>query len=543
MTSLVLLFLLSAQIVSAQVVDPQNVLIQNVHLIEAGDDAGEVLVNILIRDNKLEIVTKDPISIDEAISAVDANNGYLLGQLVVGETPSIIILSQDPRANFNVLLNTSPYTLFAVHDGQLFRNILFAATEQGVKAQPTGSGWTAYAPPPMALPLSYQDTAKWNRWETKYLSGIFLAAAVLDNQRWLDQDEPSRQQVGDLGTFDGGEVRGFRIGAVGTLNFERPLVYTIFGATNAFDKGYEIRELDSFAFFDYRLDIPVSDKMNLSIGKQKEPISMERIMSMVQLPMQERTSVSDAFLPSRNFGAVLSGTALNDRMTWAGGAFNDWLDTSGSFSDNANEFMGRVTWLPFVSEDDGNLVHLGFGARYSTAKDGLRYRTEPEFNKSSDFVDTGKDRIAADNAMQYNLEASWRRGPYWLAGEYVSTDVDAPALGNPYFRGYHITGSWILTGEMRSYRKTIGIFGPVPVARSVYQGGWGAWEIAVRWSDLDLTDGAIDGGEMGILSLGLNWWLSPVFNVNFNYRHITLDRFGIEGTSSGFMGRVLLMLE
>jgi hypothetical protein len=60
---------------------------------------------------------------------------------------------------------------------------------------------------------------------------------------------------------------------------------------------------------------------------------------------------------------------------------------------------------------------------------------------------------------------------------------------------------------------------------------------------LDLTDGLIDGGEMDILSLGLSWWLTPVFNVNMNYRFITLDRFGVEGDSSGLNVRILLMLE
>jgi phosphate-selective porin OprO/OprP len=397
----------------------------------------------------------------------------------------------------------------------------------------------------MALPLSYQDTTKWNRWETKYLSGIFLAGVVLDNQQWLDQSSGSQQQVGDLKLLEGGEIRGLRVGAIGTINFDKPWVYTIFGATNAFDKGFEIEQQDSFAFFDYRLDIPLFDKVNLSVGKQKEPISMERIMSMAQIPMQERTSVSDALMPSRNLGVVLSGTALDERMTWAGGLFNDWLDTGSSFSDSASQVIGRVTWLPFISEDESNLLHLGIGVRYTNAEEGLRYRTGPEFNKAPDFVDTSVDGtpFAANSAMLYNLEASWRKGPYWLAAEYVSNDVDAPALGDPDFDGYHVTASWIVTGEMRQYRKKNGIFGPVPVAKSVNQGGWGAWEVALRYSDLDLTDGLIDGGEMDILSLGFHWWLTPTFNFNMNYRYITLDRFGIEGTSSGIMTRVLLLME
>ena len=96
---------------------------------------------------------------------------------------------------------------------------------------------------------------------------------------------------------------------------------------------------------------------------------------------------------------------------------------------------------------------------------------------------------------------------------------------------------------MRKYRNRAGIFGPVPVAKSVYQGGWGAWELGLRFSDLDLTDGLIDGGEMDILSLGLSWWLTPIFNVNMNYRYITLDRFGVVGNSGGIMTRVLLLLE
>ena len=67
--------------------------------------------------------------------------------------------------------------------------------------------------------------------------------------------------------------------------------------------------------------------------------------------------------------------------------------------------------------------------------------------------------------------------------------------------------------------------------------------MGVRWSDVDLTDGTVDGGRMHILSFGANWWLTPVFNVNLNYRHIALDRFGIRGGSDGLNVRVVLMLE
>jgi phosphate-selective porin OprO/OprP len=96
---------------------------------------------------------------------------------------------------------------------------------------------------------------------------------------------------------------------------------------------------------------------------------------------------------------------------------------------------------------------------------------------------------------------------------------------------------------MRAYNKKSGVFGPVPVSRSVYQRGKGAWELTARWSNVDLTDGAIDGGEMDIASLGLNWWLTPYFGVSLNYRYIWTTRNGIEDSSSGLNSRLVLLLE
>lgn len=543
------LLLLGCTIALAQIVDPQNVLIQNVHIV-GGENADEekAPVSVLIRDNKLEIITQDEIALEDGTVTIDGDGGFVVGTLVVGETPSFIILDEDPEENFDVLVDSGPHVVFAVNNGELVRNNLFEAQKSAfeVAKEATTSGWLAYTPPPMAIPSSYMDSTKWNKWETRYVDGIFLAAGLLDRMHLTSQNSDSRQQVGDLENFEGGEVRGFRFGAVGTINFEKPWVYTVFGATNAFDKGFELEDQDDVGWFDYRLDIPVFEKMNLSVGKQREPISMERVMGLIYQPMQERSSVSDAFLPSRNFGVVLSGSALNQNMTWASGIFNNFIDSGESIGDTATQFVGRVTWLPFVSSDESNIVHLGAGMRLSNGKQGARFHTEPEFNKFPLFVDTGFGGVGAMDAndiSQLNLEASWRKGPYWLHAEYVSSDVDSPTFGDRSFDGFHVTGSWILSGEMRGYNRKSGIFQPIRVAKSVYQGGWGAWELGVRYSTIDLTDGPIDGGEMDIWSLGLNWWLSPIFNVNMNYRYIENDQGGFSGESSGFMTRVMVVLE
>jgi phosphate-selective porin OprO/OprP len=193
------------------------------------------------------------------------------------------------------------------------------------------------------------------------------------------------------------------------------------------------------------------------------------------------------------------------------------------------------------------LLHLGLGYRYSSADQGIRFRSEPEFNKSPTFVDTafGMDQtvLPADSMETWNVELSWRRGPLWLASEYFRTDIDSNELGNPSFDGYYVSASWVLTGEMRPYNKKNGLFRPVPVARTVYQNGKGAWEVAARYSETDLVDGQIQGGATQIASLGVNWWLTPFFSLGLNYRYIWSELDGLEGTSSGYMTRILLMLD
>ena len=531
----------------AQITGPENILLRNVTLMDPTGKTPDRVVNILIRERKLEVITEDKISRDEAEQVINANGGFILGKLEVGELPSFMILSEDPRENFDVLLDTRTYARFAVHEGVVVKNRLLDEVEDNPEDEPIKTGWLAYTPPPLAIPLSYADTSKWNRWETKAVSGIFIAGLVLDRMNWLSQDAISEGRVGDLSDYQGGEIRGLRFGVVGTLNFEKPWIYTIFGATNAFDKGFETENLDNITLFDWRLDIPFFKNSVMSIGKQKEPISGERVQSMLFNHMQERSAAADAMLPSRNVGIVWNGSSPEKYSSWGIGVFNDWFDANEDFSESATQYAGRLTWAPLHTADDSSLVHLGGGYRYSNAKEGFRYLTEPEFNKSPVYVDTafGQDSamLPADRLETWNAEFSWRRGPLWLASEYTRTNVKSPEFGNPSFSGYWIGLSWILTGEMRAYNKKSGVFGGVPVSRSVYQNGAGAWELTARWSNVDLNDGRIEGGDMDIASLGLSWWLTPFFGVNVNYRYIWNTRNGVQDSSSGLNSRLVLLLE
>ena len=359
------LVLISSFSVHAQTIGPNRVLIRNVILFDPAGVVEDKVVNILLSENMLDIVTEDKISRDDADMVVNAHEGILLGRLEIGQKPSFIIFEEDPRKNFEVMLDTFTYSVFAVDEGVVVKNRLIGVVADEPEEEPKKAGWLAYTPPPFMVPLNYQDASKWNKFETRYVNGVFISALVLDRMNWLSQDEGSENQWRDLSFYDGGEIRGLRFGLIGTLNFEKPWVYTIFAATNSFDKGFEVKDKDNLTFFDYRLDIPFLKSSVMSIGKQKEPISMNRLTAGTFLASQERAAISDAVLPSRNIGVVWSGFSAERKTSWALGAFNNWLEEKNSFDESANQFVGRVTWAPLASEDKSNLLHVGLGYRYT----------------------------------------------------------------------------------------------------------------------------------------------------------------------------------
>ncbi len=224
-----------------------SILIRNATLINQEGEHDKVTVNILIKDSKLDIITEDLIPIKDADESFDAAGGVVLGELKLGAPASFLILRGDPRQNVKLLLDTKTHATFAIHQGNVLKNtyvtILEETPEEIERAE---KGWLAYAPPPLAVPLNYQDKTRWNRFSTKYVSGLFTGAVVLDRQFWVEQDDDSKFQVGDLDSFDGGEIRGLRFGGVGTLNFEKPWVWTVFGATHSFEKGFDITESDEY---------------------------------------------------------------------------------------------------------------------------------------------------------------------------------------------------------------------------------------------------------------------------------------------------------
>jgi len=520
--------------------DMETVMIHNVTVIDQNKETKDISVTILIKKKKLELVTQDKVSITEADISFDANGGFILGALEVGSLAAFIILDKDPRTNVDIMLDTRSYAVFAVSKGEVILNKLLRID---VDASEQLRRWQSYAPPAIALPISYQNRRKWNVFRTKPITGVLGGAILIENTRWLSQDSSNEQQVGDLSQYEGGSIRAYRAGLGGTFNFKKPWTYVFSFGTRAFERGFRSdSEQDEFVLYDYRVNIPLGSA-TLSLGKTKETISMSRLSQMMYEPgQQERASVADGLLPARNIGIVINNTFLKERMTWSAGVFNNWFETDRSFSDNPTVLTGRITALPFVSEDESNLLHLGIAGRYSNAAGGIRYKTKTEIFSGPVSVDT--DLLDdASSSFHYGLELIWKIGPFILMSEYIQSNVSSNTFNDPSFKGYNVVVSYVLSGEMREYNKRSGLVKRVKVANEVKSGGWGTWEVFSRWSSIDLTDQNVNGGEMNTFSLGLNWWPLSSILANVNYRYSTLDRFGEQGYNHGIVTRLAFVLE
>ncbi|MDZ7831970.1 MAG: porin [Desulfobacterales bacterium] len=59
------------------------------------------------------------------------------------------------------------------------------------------------------------------------------------------------------------------------------------------------------------------------------------------------------------------------------------------------------------------------------------------------------------------------------------------------------------------------------------EGGWGAWETALRYSTLDFADKDVDAGNLNNYTLGLNGYLYPNLRIMLNYIYADLESAGV----------------
>ena len=96
----------------------------------------------------------------------------------------------------------------------------------------------------------------------------------------------------------------------------------------------------------------------------------------------------------------------------------------------------------------------------------------------------------------------------------------------------------MLTKTSRPYKTVGSIYGFVPVRKPVFKGGWGEFEGVLRFSSLNLNDGAIKGGQFWRITPMVNWYMTRIIRFEFIYGYGKLDRFNLNGNVHFFESRI-----
>ncbi|MEM6793442.1 MAG: porin [Acidobacteriota bacterium] len=259
----------------------------------------------------------------------------------------------------------------------------------------------------------------------------------------------------------------------------------------------------------------------IKFGHFKEHHSLEEATSSKYIAFLER-SVHNAFSPSRNSGIGLEGKS-GDKFNWGVGFFYESDDFGESVSEDATAITGRVGFRPQWENDGRNMVHVAADVQLRDVDGTLRYRARPEAHFADRYVNTGT--FAADGVDLFNFEIATVQGPFWAAAEYITADVDAPASGDPSFDSYYVEAGYYLTGEHRRFKTSSAAWNRQKPNTTFGDGG-GAWEIAGRFSTIDLNDAAITGGEQDTFALALNWYLNSATRLMLNYVHADVEDSG-----------------
>lgn len=270
------------------------------------------------------------------------------------------------------------------------------------------------------------------------------------------------------------------------------------------------------------------------IGNQVSPIGMTNNTYQGFLPFLERADNMDAFFGAFNEGFNPGISSINwidsERVAWRYGIYRPLKNAYGIGINNYT-VSGRLTTLPVYEDDGARLVHVGIsGSQGSLVNDEFRIRARPLLRNGPGYaipvlVDTGT--LPGNSQFMIGPELAAVLGPFTLQAEWTGqffTDAFASngqSQGTAFFQGGYAQLLYFLTGEHQSYEKREGVFGRVIPYRNAQMGFGhglgGAWQVGVRFSYLDLTDNAINGGQVADMTLGLNWFLNPNMKIQGNY--------------------------
>ncbi|MDV0438102.1 OprO/OprP family phosphate-selective porin [Xanthomonas sacchari] len=328
--------------------------------------------------------------------------------------------------------------------------------------------------------------------------------------------------------LSGTEIRSVRLGAEGRYG---QLGWVVEGdfADNA------VAWKSVYASVDHRLfGLPAE----LSVGNRLNDRGIDGASSTSNTPFQDRNVVGTLILPQRG----LFGVGLTERVYG-----RDWhasLSVAGNDLNNAGDdndsltWAARAHWNPLVGK--AATVHVGAWAFHEEIAAGASgvLRSSAIAGHFNDQVKIAPGTLlGAQRSDAYGAELAGVFGPAWASAEWGTRNLRGRGAAGGYdldHQAWAVSAGWFLSGALPAYAAKTGTWGRVKVADPVTAGGAGAWELKLRYEDVDYAE-LPSGGRGNAWTLGTNWYLNDVSRLMLDViRWQTDNRSGtVQGRDQG----------
>ncbi|HEY6171579.1 MAG TPA: porin [Candidatus Kapabacteria bacterium] len=362
-----------------------------------------------------------------------------------------------------------------------------------------------------------------------------VGMAFMNDWAWYSQDEPGKAQMDSAGVElkDVSQVRDVRFLLNGKINSSREIIWKIAVMYDGVERGWAFRETGLL------IGLPeLSGKVFL--GRSKEGYSFNKVQNGFSTLGIERQPSLDLISIMQD-GIRFFGDVKGPDLFWSIGAYTNLIYGQSKFMIYEWTYSGRVGWLPIYHKEENEVLHLGVNFRYAKPANGtITAKSRPESNPAPYFINTGA--FETDQESSIGWEAYYFKGPLMLGSEGNVHNFSSAQVGDPQFFGANATISYNLTGESYPYVKDNAASFFIDPINSVFDKGWGAWQLLLTGSVFNTNDGLKPGGNFWKVTSVASWFLSYNFTMKFSYGYGVLDRFHLEGATHFFQTRLQFQL-
>lgn len=316
---------------------------------------------------------------------------------------------------------------------------------------------------------------------------------------------------------DGTEIRRARIDLIGTIYKDWNFKSQVDFADNAVAikdmyVGYSgLNKIGS----DWGID-------HIRIGNQKQAFSQEMLQSSNDTLFLERSLMNVLNYKMIDRAIGINVLASGKGWTTQAGLYGGSPKPSTTSRDEGYGTSARVTFSPI--EEKTRLIHFALAGNYrKPSGDGQVNDTatgvnlEYETTHMTDLLPMNKTITNVESIAMLGVEANAVHGPVSVGGEYTSMWISRHNLTPYHFNAWYGEATLSLTGESRNYKK--GVFMRLEPEQnfSFAKGGLGAWELAARVGGVSLNNNNLAGGEMKVVTAGLNWYANKNVRFMVNY--------------------------